>query len=136
MLEAYSTNQTIINGGVLPFNSVSLKKGKTATLNGVSSIELNTSGVYEIILNLSALPTSSGDVVINMAKDGVTQAQSSIDISTVVTTQGVHGTVSTLVQVSKNNGACCCSSPTVIQFINNGVGLTNANMNVVVTKLC
>ena len=40
MIQAYSTNQTILTNGILPFNSTSLKKGNTTTLNGVSSLML------------------------------------------------------------------------------------------------
>ena len=136
MLEAYSTNQTIEQNGILPFNSVSLRKGKTAILNGVSSIELNCSGVYEITLNLSGLPASAGDVIVTMNKDGVAQTQATIRIPTVTTAQGISGSVSTLVQVSRNNGSCCCMSPTTIQFANTGVALTDLRVNVVVTKIC
>ena len=136
MLEAYSTNQTIDNNDIIPFNSVSLVKGKTAVLNGVSTIELNTCGVYEIVLNVSGLPTSDGTVTVNMTKNGVTQNQSVLSIPTQVTTSGFSGSITTLVQVSKNNTNCCCSSPTTIQFVNGGVGITQAETNVVVTKIC
>mgnify|MGYP002771451824 FL=1 len=136
MLEAYSINQTIATNGILPFNSVSLKKGKTAVLSGVSSIELNCSGVYEIVLDVGGLPGAAGNIEIVMTKDGVQQSQSMISIPTVVATEGIHGSITTLVQATKNNGTCCCSSPTTIQFLNTGVELTQATINVVVTKLC
>lgn len=89
MLEAYSINQTIATNGILPFNSVSLKKGKTAVLSGVSSIELNSSGVYEIVLDVGGLPGAAGDIEIVMTKDGVQQSQSKISIPTVVATESV-----------------------------------------------
>ncbi len=136
MLEAYSTNQTVLASGIIPFNAVSLVKGKTALLNGVSTIELNNCGVYEIVFDIGALPSADGSITINMTKNGVIQSQSVLSIPTVTTTNGIHGTITTLVQVSKNNSACCCSSPTTIQFVNNGVGITQAQVNVVVTKIC
>ena len=71
-----------------------------------------------------------------MTKDGVQQSQSKISIPTVVATEGIHGSITTLVQATRNNGTCCCSSPTTIQFVNTGVELTQATINVVVTKLC
>ena len=135
MLEAYSTNQTISTNGTLPFNATKVSKGKTATLNGVSTIELNKAGVYEISLNISGLPSEAGDVTINMLVNSVTQANN-INIPTVVTTAGVSGTLTTLVRVLFDNGCQCNSSPTSVSFINTGVGLTNFNCNVVVTKLC
>lgn len=136
MLEAYSTNQTILTDGIIPFNSVSLVKGKTALLNGVSTIELNNCGVYEIVLDVGALPSAEGTVTINMTKNGVVQPQSVLSIPTAVTTSGIHGTITTLIQVARNNSNCCCSSPTTIQFVNSGVGLTTVQANVVVTKIC
>lgn len=136
MLEAYSTNQTVLTNGIIPFNSVSLLKGKTAVLNGVSTIELNNCGVYEFILDIGALPSADGGITINMLKNGVIQSQSVLSIPTVLTTNGVHGSITTLVQVPRNNSACCCSSPTTIQFVNSGVGITEAQINVVVTKIC
>lgn len=136
MLEAYSTNQTVLANGIIPFNSVSLVKGKSAVLNGVSTIELNNCGVYEIVFDIGTLPSADGDIAINMLKNGVVQSQSFLSIPTSVTTSGVHGTITTLVQVPRNNNACCCSSPTTIQFVNSGVGITEAQINVVVTKIC
>lgn len=136
MLEAYSINQTILADGILPFNSTSVAKGCTATLNGVSTIELNKAGVYEITLNVSGLPSETGDVTISLMKDSVLQSGNKITIPTVVATQGISGTMTALIKVMNNNSCKCNSSPTSLQFVNNGVGLTNANLNVVVTKLC
>ena len=136
MLEAYSTNQTILTNGILPFNSTSIAKGYTATLNGVSTIELNKAGVYEVALNVSGLPSETGDVTINMTKDNVVQNGTNINVPTVVTTQGISATLTSLVKVATNNSCKCNSSPVSIQFINSGVGLTDFNCSIVVTKLC
>lgn len=136
MLNAYSKNQTLVQNGIISFNSVSLLKGKTAVLNGVSTIDLNCRGVYCITLDISGTPSDAGEVTISMTKNGVTQPQAMIDIPLVVTTASVTGSISTLVQVSESNSACCCSSATSIQFVNTGVGLANANFTVTVTKLC
>lgn len=135
MLEAYSTNQTIATNGTLPFNATKVVKGKTATLNGVSSIQLNKAGVYEITLSISGLPSEAGDVTISPQVNGVVQANN-INIPTVVTTAGVSATLSTLVRVLFDNTCSCLSSPTSVSFLNSGVGLANFNCNVVVTKLC
>nr|DAR00490.1 MAG TPA: hypothetical protein [Caudoviricetes sp.] len=136
MLEAYSTNQTILTSGILPFNSTSVAKGCTATLNGVSTIELNKAGVYEVVLNVSGLPSEAGNITINLMKDNVLQSGNNINIPTVVTTQGVSANMTALIKVTTNNSCKCNSSPVSLQFINSGVGLTSANLNVVVTKLC
>lgn len=136
MLNAYSKNQTVVQNGIIPFNSVSLLKGKTAVLNGVSTIDLNCRGVYCVTLDISGTPSEAGGVIVSMTKNGVTQPQAVIDIPLVVTTASVTGSISTLVQVSENNSACCCASATNLQFINTGVGLANANFTITVTKLC
>lgn len=135
MLEAYSTNQTILTGGILPFNSTSVAKGCTATLNGVSTIELNKSGVYEVILNIDALPSAAGNLIINMLKNNVIQQQALINVPSVAT-NGISATVATLVSVRDDNSCKCNCSPTSLQFVNTGVGLEQAKVNVVITKLC
>lgn len=136
MLEAYSTNKTINTNDVLPFESVSIKKGCAEKLNGVASIELNRKGVYEITLNVSGTPSTSGVLTINTLKDGVVHAPGTINIPLVATTVSVTPSVTFLVSVSKDNTNECCSSPTVLQFVNTGVALANTNTNIVVNKIC
>lgn len=135
MLEVYSTNQTILTGGILPFNSTSVAKGCTATLNGVSTIELNKAGVYEVILNIDALPSAAGNLIINMLKNNVIQQQAIINVPSVAT-NGISATVATLVSVRDDNSCKCNCSPTSLQFVNTGVGLEQAKVNVVITKIC
>lgn len=137
MLEIFSQNQTINTNELLPFSAVALVKGSTAVLSGVNTIQLNQKGVYSVTINISGLPATNGDVSIEMYKDGVLQPQTIIDIPGAITTTGINASKTTLVQVSRNNNPCdCCSSPTTIQFLNLGVGLTGSYSNVVVTKLC
>lgn len=136
MLEAYSNNQTFAADSPVTFNSVSLRKGMTAVLNGASTIELNKCGVYEIILTVSGLPSEAGDVVIQMMKDGVLQPQAIGTVPTALTTTGISTTIATLVVVRDSNSCRCCDSPVTIQFINSGVGLADADARVVVTKIC
>lgn len=93
-------------------------------------------GVYEVVLNVSGLPSEAGNITINLMKDNVLQSGNSINIPTVVTTQGVGASMTALIKVTTNNSCKCNSSPVSLQFINSGVGLTDANLNVVVTKLC
>ena len=71
-----------------------------------------------------------------MTKDNVVQNGTNINVPTVVTTQGINATLTSLVKVATNNSCKCNSSPVSIQFINSGVGLTDFNCSVVVTKLC
>lgn len=135
MLEAYSANQTILTNANIPFNNTSLIKGKTATLNGVSTIELNRSGIYQVTLNISGLPSAAGDVTVNMLKDNVIQQQAIINVPSAAT-NGISVTVATLVSVKNDNSCKCNSSPTSLQFTNTGIGLEQAKVNVVITKIC
>ena len=125
MLEAYSLNITVPADSAIPFNNVTLEKGCTSILNGVSTIELNKCGVYMVECDTSATATTA----IQLFKNGVAvpQAQST-DSSPAFTT---------LVQVPTNNSECCCASPTNIQIKNVGTAsATFTNANVVVTKIC
>lgn len=136
MLEAYSKNQTVpATTGITPFNSVTLKKGCTAELNGVSSIQLNKCGVYEVIFNATALATTAGDITVEMTKNGVAQPQATRTITGATVATSVNVPISTLVQVTDNNSCRCCDTPTILQFINTGVAWTG-DVNVVVTKIC
>lgn len=136
MLEAYSKNQTVpATTGITPFNSVTLKKGCTAELNGVSSIQLNKCGVYEVIFNAIALATTAGDITVEMTKNGVAQPQATRTITGATVATSVNVPISTLVQVTDNNSCRCCDTPTILQFINTGVAWTG-DVNVVVTKIC
>ena len=125
MLEAYSLNVTVPAATNIPFNNITLEKGCTVDLNGVSTIELNKCGVYMIAFD-GSLGTAT---TVQLYKDGVAlpQAQST----------GASPSFVTLVQVSENNSRCCCTSPTLIQIRNTGTAAaTFTDVNVCVTKVC
>lgn len=136
MIEAYARNQSIpATTGIVPFTGVTLKKGQTAELSGVNSIQLNKCGVYEVIFNATALAGTAGAITIEMTKNGVPQSQATTTITGATTTTSVNVPITTLVQVRDNNSCCCCDAPTILQFINTGVAIT-ADTNIVVTKIC
>lgn len=136
MLEAYSKNQTIpATTGIIPFNSVTLKKGCTAELNGVSSIQLNKCGVYEISLDVTGLASTAGTVSIAMTKNGIAQPQATRSLDGQTTTEGFSTSITTLVQVTDTNSCKCCDAPTTVQFVNTGVEFVG-DVDVVVTKIC
>lgn len=136
MLEAYSKNQTIpATSGVIPFDSVTLKKGCTAELTGTNTIQLNKCGVYEVLFNATALATAAGNITVGMTKNGVTQPQATRTITGATVATSVNVPISTLVQVTDNNSCKCCDSPTILQFVNTGVAWTG-DVDVVVTKIC
>ncbi len=136
MLEAYSKNQTIpATTGILPFNSVTIKKGCTAELNGVSSIQLNKCGVYEISLEVTGLASTAGTVTIGMTKNGASQPQATRTLSGQTVATAFSLPITTLVQVKDSDSCRCCDAPTIIQFLNTGVGFVG-DMDVTVTKIC
>lgn len=136
MLEAYAVNKTIAANDLIPFDSVSLLKGQTAVLSGASSIQLNRCGVYMISAVFTGTPAAAGAVSIEMLRNGVVQPQASANLAAELTTVSVAVPISTLVQVSENNGNCCCKSGTIIQFRNSGVGLNAARTSIIITKVC
>ena len=112
MIEADAKNQSIpATTGIVPFTSVSLKKGQTVELNGVNSIQLNKCGVYEVIFNATALAGTAGNVTIEMTKNGVTQPQATTTITGATTTTAVNVPISTLVQVKDNNSVAVLHQP-------------------------
>lgn len=136
MLEAFAVNQTIAADSAVPFDSVSLLKGETVVLSGISTIQLNRCGVYMVNAVVTGTPATAGAVELYMTRNGVEQPQARTYLPAELTNVSVSLPISTLVQVTDNNGNCCCKAPTMLQFINAGVGLNAANTSVVVTKVC
>ena len=123
MIQAYSTNVTVAADAPVPFNNVSTKKGCTAVLSGTSTIELNKAGVYMVEFDGVAGTATT----VQVYRDGVAQPQAQ-------STGTVLG-FTTLVQVDRNNTACCCTSPVTLK-LQNTTAATFDNANVVVTKVC
>lgn len=134
MLEIYSENITVGANSPIPFNNVSIKKGCTAVLSAPATVQFNKCGVYMVSCDASINPTATGEVEIQLYKNGIPQpqAQSIVDATT-----GEYSTLhfTTLVQVPENNTSCCCSSPTTVQIINSAES-SFAIINVCVTKIC
>ena len=124
MLEAYSLNVTVATNSVIPFNSVTLKKGCTAELLGNGTIQLNKCGVYMVECDASA----SASTTIQLFKDSVAQPQAQ--------STGSSLSFTTLVQVTENNSTCPCSAPTLLQVKNTGTAsATFTDANIVITKI-
>lgn len=125
MLEAYSLNVTVGATSPVPFRTVTLQKGCTAVLEGTTSINLNKCGVYMVSVDADLTTATT----IQLYKNGVPQAQAQ--------NNGTSPSFVTLVQVDKNNSACPCSSPTVIEVYNTeDAAATFNDINIVVTKVC
>ena len=123
MLEAYSTNLELDANVNVPFNSTSVVKGCTVTKPSADTINLNKCGVYMVEVDASAGTSTT----LQLYKDGVAQPQAQ--------STGLNPSFTTLVQVSKNNTCCACSSPVTLQ-VRNTVAGTLTNANIVVTKVC
>lgn len=135
MIEAYSESVNVNSGSAIPFNNVTIQKGCTAILSAPATIQFNKMGVYMVSFNTSAIAEEAGVIEIEMAKNGVVQPQASSSATAANTTSIYPSSFTTLVQVSENNTPCCCTSPTTIQILNNGVAAVHS-ANIVVTKIC
>lgn len=139
MIELFSNNVIVASGVAIPLESVSLIKGNTVINSGTRTIQFNKSGIYKVDVNASAVSTTAttGEITIQLMQNGVL-APYAIASETVANTTATHALgFSALVQVPNDNCNCCCKSvPTFITIMNEGVGATFSNINVVVTKIC
>ena len=138
MLESYSVNITVPEGGIIPFNSPVLDKGCTAVQRGTGVIALNKCGVYRVTVSVSGSVTgaAAANIQIGLIKDGVLQPASVQEANSTAATDIVNITFSTLVQVSHNNSNCCCSQPVNIQVVNSGAEALFTHANITVDKIC
>ena len=137
MLETYSQNITVLQNTAIPFNSTSIRKGCTAVKTDVNTIELNKSGIYMVSFDaVASTSTASGNIVVQMSKNGTLQPQAITATTSTGTTDIESLSFVTLVQVSEDNSCSCCDSPVILKFLNTGIGATYVQANVVVTKIC
>lgn len=137
MIEVYNQNVTVAQNATIPFANTSIAKGCTAVLSGTNTITLNKCGVYMVSFDAAAATTeTSGDVTVQMTKNGVLQPQALTTANSAATTDIESLSFVTLVQVPSNNSCRCCDSPVAISFSNTGVAATFTQANVVVTKIC
>lgn len=123
MLEAYSLGVSVLAGAAIPFNNVTVEKGCTATIASPATVQLNKCGVYMVAVDASAAAAAT----IQLYKDDVAQPQAQ--------STGNSPSFTTLVQVSRNNSDCVCSSPTLLQ-VRTPAAATFTDANIVVTKIC
>ena len=135
MLQAYSSNLTIAANAAYPFNNVTIDKGCAETLSAPASIQLNQRGVYLIEIDGFGTGGAAATGTTQLYVNGIAQPQA---ISSYAAAAGdvSNFSLKTFVQVAENNCQCnCASSPTVLQVINGEAELTEAHINVVVTKI-
>lgn len=134
MIQAYSYNEILVPEDIIKFNNVKLRKGCTTTLNGATTFQFNKSGVYEVNFEISGV--SVGEVRLYMTKNGVVEQSTVRTITGTTEALGFSTSITDLVQVPQNNSCRCCDEPTTVKFINAGVNISNADVNVVITKIC
>ena len=135
MLQAYSSNLAVAANAAFPFNNITVDKGCSDTLSAPASIQLNQRGVYLVEVDGFATPAAATLVSVQLYVNGVAQPQATSSFTGVAATVDTFS-FKTFVQVTENNCNCnCTSSPTVLQVINGATALTDAHINVVVTKI-
>ena len=135
MLQAYSSDLDVAANAAFAFNNVTLDKGCGETLSAPASIQLNKRGVYLVEVDGFATPAAATLISVQLYANGVAQPQAISSFTGVAETADSFG-FKTFIQVSENNCSCnCISSPTVLQIINGATALTDAHINVVITKI-
>lgn len=136
MLQAYSSNLAVAANTAFPFNNTVVDKGCAETLSAPATIQLNKRGVYLVKVDGFATGAAAGQDTIQLYVNGVAQSQA-ISSVTLTTTGAANFNFNSLIQVAANNCPCnCVTSPTVLQVINGDGAITDAHINIVVTKLC
>lgn len=136
MLQVYSSNLTVDANAVFPFNNVVVDKGCGETLSAPATIQLNKAGVYLVEMDGFATPDAATEVSVQLIVNGVAQPQAiSTFVPAAVTDTRTFG-FKTFVRVLENNCPCnLLTSPTTLQFINGTTAVSDAHINVVITKI-
>ena len=136
MLQVYSSNLAVDANAVFPFNNVVIDKGCGEALSAPATIQLNKQGIYLVEMDGFATPDAATEVSVQLVVNGVAQPQAiSSFVPATVTDTRTFG-FKTFVRALENNCNCnCLTSPTTLQFVNGDTALTDAHINVVITKI-
>ena len=138
MIQVYSNGVTVAAGGTYPLNNVTFYKGQTAVQNAVGSIALDKKGVYVVQVDGFATAAADGIYSIQLAKNGIPVPQA-ISTATSAANSIASGSFTTLVTVSQSDCPCnWTTSATNLSVINpeGSTDVTEAHINIIVTKLC
>ena len=137
MLQVYSDNLAVAANAAYPFNNVFLDKGCGEALSAPATIQLNKRGVYLVEVDGFATPDAATAVSTQLYVNGVAQPQAiSTFVPAAVTDTRTFG-FKTFVRVMENNCNCnCYTSPTILQVLNGETAVSDAHINVCVTKIC
>ena len=136
MLQVYSDNLAVTANTVFPFNNVVVDKGCAENLSAPATIQLNQRGVYLVEMDGYATPEAATAVSVQLYVNGIAQPQAiSSFVPASVTDTRTFG-FKTFVRVLENNCNCnCLTSPTTLQFMNGETEVSDAHINVVITKI-
>ena len=136
MLQVYSDNLTVAENTVFPFNNVVMDKGCGEALSAPATIQLNKQGVYLVEMDGFATPDAATEVSVQLYVNGVAQPQAITSFVPAAITDTRTFGFKTFVRALQNNCNCnCLTSPTTLQFMNGDTALSEAHINVVVTKI-
>ena len=135
MLQVYSSNLDVVENAAFSFNNVVIDKGCAETLSAPASIQLNQRGVYLVEIDGFATSATADTDIIQLVVNGVALPQAISSVTFTANGTSAFG-FNTFVQVVNNNCPCnCVSSPTVLQVLNGDLALTDAHINIVITKI-
>lgn len=136
MLQVYSSNLAVDANAVFPFNNVVVDKGCGETLSAPATIQLNKQGIYLVEMDGFATPDAATEVTVQLYVNGVAQPQAITSFVPAAVTDTRTFGFKTFVRVLENNCQCnCLTSPTTLQFMNGETALSEAHINVVITKI-
>lgn len=136
MLQVYSSNLAVDANAVFPFNNVVVDKGCGETLSAPATIQLNKQGIYLVEMDGFATPDAATEVTVQLYVNGVAQPQAITSFVPAAITDTRAFGFKTFVRVLENNCQCnCLTSPTTLQFMNGETALSEAHINVVITKI-
>lgn len=136
MLQVYSDNLAVTANTALAFNNVVIDKGCGESLSAPATIQLNQRGIYLVEMDGFATPDAVTEVTIQLFVNGVAQPQAISSFMPASITDTRTFGFKTFVRVLENNCQCnCFTSPTTLQFINGNTAISDAHINVVITKI-
>lgn len=136
MLQAYSSNIAVAANTAYPFNNVVLDKGCAEMLVAPATIQLNKQGVYLVELDGFATPEAATEVSVQLYVNNVAQPQAITSFVPASITDTRTFGFKTFVRALENNCKCnCLTSPTTLQFMNGATEVSDAHINVVITKI-
>lgn len=136
MLQAYSSNIEVAANTAFPFNNVVMDKGCGESLSAPATIQLNQRGIYLIEMDGFATPDAATEVSIQLYVNNVAQPQAITSFVPAAVTDTRTFGFKTFVRVLENNCNCnCLTSPTTLQFVNGDTAVSDAHINVAITKL-